>query len=46
MFGIDTKKLKTAFVQFKSDTAALAPSPDPVTQAIVKFISTLSQAFD
>jgi hypothetical protein len=45
MFGIDPKKIKAALTQFSQDVAALPPSQDPVVQAIVKFIISLSQAF-
>jgi hypothetical protein len=45
MFGIEMKKVKAAFEQFKQDIPGLPPSQDPVVQAIVKFIISLSQAF-
>lgn len=45
MFGIDAKKIRAALAQFSQEVAALPPSQDPVVQAIVKFINSLSQAF-
>ncbi len=46
MFGVDPKKIKAALQQFTQDVAPMPVSPDPVVQAIVKFIQGLAKAFD
>ncbi len=45
MFGIDTKKIKSAFQDFNTKLGS-QKSSDPVVQLVVEFIQALAKAFD